>query len=170
MLPALPRPAAPTPPGPRSPCRCGTIGGVPADEPTQPTETCPGCAAVLVRVADRGPAHPGASTSCSRLFEVTLRGLREEAAAHPVAASTVAVADAAYDAQHPADGEPDRLRAALDRLGVPAHVDRRDVPAIWRTTIADVAADLDVIDLTVLVQSWARTVQEDWAAGLVSRT
>jgi hypothetical protein len=142
---------------------------VPADEPTQPTETCPGCAAVLVRVADRGPAHSGASVSCSRLFEVTLRGLREEAGAHPGAASTVAVADAAYDAQHPVDGEPDRLRAALDRLGVPAHVDRRDVPAVWRTTIADVAADLDVIDLGVLVQSWARTVGEDWTAAPVTR-
>ena len=26
----------------------------------------------------------------------------------------------------------------------------------WRTTIADVAADLDVIDLPVLVEAWAR--------------
>ena len=37
-------------------------------------------------------------------------------------------------------------------------------PAAWRTTIADVAADLDVIDLTVLVDAWARSVREDWAA------
>jgi hypothetical protein len=29
-------------------------------------------------------------------------------------------------------------------------------------TIADVAADLDIIDLRVLVESWARTVVEDW--------
>jgi len=144
--------------------RCGTIGGVPADEPTQPTEVCPGCAAVLVPVADAGPVHPGASPSCSRLFEVTLGGLREEAGAHPGSAATVAVADAAYDAQHPADGEPDRLRAALDRLRVPSDVDPRRVPAAWRTTIADVAADLDVIDLDVLVESWARTVTEDWTA------
>jgi hypothetical protein len=34
---------------------------------------------------------------------------------------------------------------------------------VWRTTIADVAADLDVIDLTVLVQSWARAVEADRA-------
>jgi hypothetical protein len=34
---------------------------------------------------------------------------------------------------------------------------------VWRTTIADAAADLDVIDLRVLVESWARVVQEDWA-------
>jgi hypothetical protein len=30
--------------------------------------------------------------------------------------------------------------------------------------IADVAADLDVIDLAVLVRSWARSVLEDWTA------
>jgi len=42
---------------------------------------------------------------------------------------------------------------------VPAKVER---PGRWRTTIADVAADLDVIDLTALVESWARTVYEDW--------
>jgi hypothetical protein len=33
---------------------------------------------------------------------------------------------------------------------------------VWRTTVADVAADLDVIDLPVLVESWSRTVHEDW--------
>jgi hypothetical protein len=120
-------------------------------------------------VADAGPVHPGASPSCSRLFEVTLGGLREEAGAHPGSASTVAVADAAYDAQHPADGEPDRLRAALDRLSVPPDVDPRRVPTAWRTTIADVAADLDVIDLDVLVESWARTVTEDWTAAPAAR-
>ena len=142
---------------------------MPADEPPQPTEVCPGCAAVLVPVADAGPVHPGASPSCSRLFEVTLGGLREEAGAHPGSASTVAVADAAYDAQHPADGEADRLRAALDRLSVPSDVDPRRVPAAWRTTIADVAADLDVVDLDVLVESWARTVTEDWMATPAAR-
>ena len=142
---------------------------MPADEPHQPTETCPGCAAVLVRVTDGEPVHPGASPSCSRLFEVTLRGLREEMGAHPGVASAVAVADAAYDAQHPVDADPDRLRAALERLGVPADVDVRHVPAAWRTTIADVAADLDVIDLDVLVGSWARTVGEDWTAAPARR-
>jgi hypothetical protein len=34
---------------------------------------------------------------------------------------------------------------------------------VWRTTIADAAADLDVIDLPVLLDSWARAVHEDWA-------
>jgi hypothetical protein len=29
-------------------------------------------------------------------------------------------------------------------------------------TIADVAADLDVVDLPTLVESWARAVSEDW--------
>jgi hypothetical protein len=138
---------------------------VPADEPTQPTEACPGCAAILVQVTGSRPVHPGASPSCSRLFDVTLRGPREEADAHPGSSSTVEVADAAYDAQHPVDGDPDRLRAALGRLGVPADVDVRQPPAAWRTTIADVAADLDVIDLDVLVESWARTVGEDWTVG-----
>jgi hypothetical protein len=87
-----------------------------------------------------------------------------DGSAHAGAASVVGVADAAFDAQHPAAGEPERLRAALDRLGAPAGVDLRPAPAVWRTTIADVAADLDVIDLQVLVESWARTVREDWTA------
>jgi hypothetical protein len=107
--------------------------------------------------------RPGASPSCTRLFEVTMRGLRDETAADPAAAGTVALADAAYDAQHPVDGDPDRLRAALDRLGddVPPVAPR---PPVWRMTVADVAADLDVIDLRVLVESWARAVREDWVA------
>jgi Family of unknown function (DUF5946) len=37
-------------------------------------------------------------------------------------------------------------------------------PAAWRTTVADAAADLDVIELQVLVESWARSVLEDWDA------
>ena len=69
---------------------------MPADDPSHLTETCRGCGAVLVPVADGGPAHPGASMSCARLFEVTLQGLREEAAAHPAAAPVLALADAAY--------------------------------------------------------------------------
>jgi hypothetical protein len=169
MLPVVPPRAAPTPPGPRRPPGCGTIGKVPADEPPQPTETCPGCGAVLVPVSGPGPSHPGASASCSRLFEVTLGGLREEAGAHPPSASVVELADAAYDAQHPAPGEAGRLRAALDRLGAPVDVDPAHSPAAWRTTIADVAADLDVIDLQVLVESWARTVGEDWSAAPATR-
>jgi hypothetical protein len=34
---------------------------------------------------------------------------------------------------------------------------------VWRTTVADVAADLDVIDLSVLVDAWARAVLADWS-------
>ena len=169
MLPVAPERSAPTPPGPRRTPGWGTIGRVPADDPAQPTETCPGCGAVLVPVSGPGPSHAGASASCSRLFEVTLRGLREEAGAHPAGASVVQLADAAYDAQHPASGGADRLRAALDRLGAPADLDLGGTPAAWRTTIADVAADLDVIDLQVLVESWARTVREDWTAAPATR-
>ena len=134
----------------------------------EPTEVCPGCGAVLVSVADGGPVRPGASPSCSRLFEVTLRGPREETGTDRSAAGVVRLADDAYAAQHPAPGDPYLLRAALDRLAevlgeapVPAGAAR---PGRWRTTIADVAADLDVIALPVLVNAWARAVREDWAA------
>lgn len=135
---------------------------VPSDVPPQPTEACPGCGAVLVRPAETASPHAGASASCARLFEVTLRGLREEAGTDPAAAATVRRADAAYDAQHADPADPDRLRTALDALG--AAVGGRRPPDAWRTTIADVAADLDVIDLGVLVDAWARSVAEDWAA------
>jgi hypothetical protein len=40
-----------------------------------------------------------------------------------------------------------------------------DPPRISRSTIADVTADLDVIDLPVLAASWARSAQEDGRAG-----
>jgi hypothetical protein len=113
--------------------------------PDQPTEVCPGCGAVLVPLPGTGGVHPGASPSCRRLFEVTLRGLRDEAPVDPSAAAVVRLADDAYAAQHP----------------VPQG---QAPPAGWRTTIADVAADLDVIDLPVLVEAWARSVQEDRAA------
>jgi hypothetical protein len=42
-------------------------------------------------------------------------------------------------------------------------------PRAWRTTIADAAADLDVIDLQVLVESWARSVHEDWRTASSAR-
>jgi hypothetical protein len=125
----------------------------------EPTEACPGCGAVLVAPAETATPHAGASASCARLFEVTLRGLREEAGADPGAAATVRRADAAYDAQHADPGDPGRLRAALEMLGIPPDAD--GAPDAWRTTIADVAADLDVIDLGVLVDAWARSVAED---------
>jgi hypothetical protein len=136
-------------------------------------EVCPGCGAVLVPLTDGGTPHPGASPSCARLFEVTLRGLREEAAASAAAATVVHRADAAYDAQHPVAGDPARLRAALDRLGASLGeirtADGALAPRAWRTTVADVAADLDVIDLAVLVEVWARSVHDDWTAIPVPR-
>ena len=135
---------------------------VPSDVLPEPTEACPGCGAVLVRPAEPVAPHAGASASCARLFEVTLRGLREEAGADGAAAAAVRRADAAYGAQHGDPAHPERLRAALEVLGV--DVAGQAPPAEWRTTIADVAADLDVIDLGVLVDAWARTVAEDWAA------
>jgi hypothetical protein len=140
---------------------------VPSETPAQPTEACPGCGAVLVRLAPSPPPHGGASASCARLFEDTLRGLREEAGTDATAAATVRRADAAYDAQHSDPADPGRLRAALDALGASPAAER--VPSVWRTTIADVAADLDVIDLTVLVDAWARSVTEDWTALMPTR-
>jgi len=139
----------------------GHPGAVPPVAPPQPTEACPGCGAVLVRLTDVAPSHPGASASCARLFEVTLRGLREDAGADAATATTVRLADAAYDAQHGDPAEPDRLRSALEVLGASSTPER--APDAWRTTVADVAADLDVIDLVVLVEAWARSVAEDWA-------
>jgi hypothetical protein len=122
--------------------------------------------------ADGATTHPGASPSCARLFEVTLRGLREEAGADAASAAVVRRADDAYEAQHPVSGDPTRLRAALDRLGASlgeqAAADGGRPPHAWRTTIADVAADLDVIDLAVLVGSWARSVHDDWTGAAVA--
>jgi hypothetical protein len=115
-----------------------------------------------VRPAETATPHGGASASCARLFEVTLRGLREEAGADPGVAATVRRADAAYDAQHADPADPDRLRTALEVLGATPGEQRP--PGAWRTTIADVAADLDVIDLAVLVDAWARSVAEDWTS------
>ena len=36
-------------------------------------------------------------------------------------------------------------------------------PQVWQMTPADVAADLDVVGLETLVETWARTVAEDWS-------
>ena len=140
---------------------------VPSTAAPEPTEVCPGCGAVLVRPLEAAAPHPGASAACARLFEVTLHGLREEADADPAAAATVRRADAAYDAQHADPGDPALLRGALEVLGIPPDAD--GTPDAWRTTIADVAADLDVIDLTVLVDAWARSVAEDRTAVRTTR-
>lgn len=143
--------------------------GPPERDADRASEVCPGCGAVLAALPEAQPGHPGASASCARLFEVTVRGLREEAPTDPSAGPLVRLADAAYDAQHPVDGDPHRLDAALDRLAAllrsraPAAGSAATRPRAWRTTIADAAADLDVIDLPVLVAAWARAVHDDWA-------
>ena len=138
-----------------------------ATSPAPSTEVCPGCGAVLAHVPADSPTRPGASPSCARLFDVTLRGPHEEAAADVTAAATARLADAAYAAQHPVPGEPAAASAALDllesELGGAGRDRRPGPPPVWTTTIADVAADLDVIDLGVLVESWARAVLADWA-------
>jgi hypothetical protein len=138
----------------------------PSKDAREPTTACPGCGAVLVPAPDDDLQRPGASPSCVRLFEVTLRGIREEASADPAAAAAVQLADAAYDAQHPDTPDPERLVRALatlaGRLKAPAPAAPAGPPAAWQMTIADVAADLDVVDLPALVDSWARTVLADW--------
>ena len=146
------------------------LSGPPVPDGSDASEACPGCGAVLAVLPDVAAGHPGASVSCARLFEVTVRGLREEAEADPAAAPVVVLADAAYDAQHPVAADPARLETALGQLATSLRTrptvgaDLADAPPrVWRTTIADAAADLDVIDLRVLVESWARAVQEDWA-------
>jgi hypothetical protein len=115
-------------------------------------------------MAGSRPAHAGASASCTQLFETTLRGLREEAGSDASARAVVALADAAYDAQHLVPGAPvDEALARLARaLGAAAAAPAGAPPRAWTTTIADVAADLDVIDLPALVQAWARSVHRDW--------
>jgi hypothetical protein len=143
---------------------CGTIAQVPPSPPpagpAASTEACPGCGAVLAPAPDDVATHPGASPSCARLFAVTLRGLREEAGTDAGAAATTRLADAAYDVQHPVDGTaPAAVERLAAELGVAVPASRP--PAAWTTTIADVAADLDVIDLGVLVDSWARAVLAD---------
>lgn len=154
---------------PRTASTCGTIAQVPtAPTPPDPeTEVCPGCGAVLAPVPAGSPTRAGASPSCARLFDVTLLGPHEEAATDATAAATARLADAAYAAQHPVPGDPTSVAEALDllagELGDAGRGRRSGSPPAWTTTIADVAADLDVIDLGVLVESWARAVLADWS-------
>jgi hypothetical protein len=143
------------------------------------TSTCPGCDAVLVVVPGLSVAHPGASASCAGLFRVTVRGLREEAAQDGRAAALLRLATTAYDAQHLVPGA---VPVALVRLCL--LVERADDPRAgtvpddrlaelappaptppphWTTTVADLAADLDVVDLPTLVRSWAGAVWADWS-------
>ena len=134
----------------------------------QPT-ACPGCGAVLAPLPGHEDAAAGASAACARLFEETTRGLREEAVTEADAAATAALADAAYAAQHadPTD-PPGRLHEALvtlaELMGDEATPDMYPpAPRAWQITVADVAADRDVVDLPLLVDSWARAVAEDWS-------
>jgi hypothetical protein len=134
------------------------------DGPVAPGR-CPGCGAVLA-VAP-APEDGDAADACRLLFEVTVRGLREDAAADPGAAAVAQLADDAYTAQHPQGSDPEEVGTALARLGErfgdgPVRCDVADAPDVWQTTIGDVAADLDVVDLPVLVETWARTVHQDW--------
>src|SRR3954467_8010107 len=114
---------------------------VPSDVPPEPTEACPGCGAVLVRLAEPVALHAGASASCARLFEVTLGGLREEAGTDSAVAAVVRRADAAYGAQHADPADREHLRAALEVLGDASA--EQVPPSAWRRPIADVPADLD---------------------------
>jgi Family of unknown function (DUF5946) len=133
----------------------------------EPTTACPGCGAVLVPVPDVDQPHPGASPSCTRLFEVTTRGIRDDAATEPETAALARLADATYDAQHPFGDDPARLTAAVTELaerlgGPPPAASPMNRPVAWQMTIADVAADLDVVDLPSLIDAWARAVFADW--------
>jgi hypothetical protein len=133
-----------------------------SDAAAPTSSACPGCGAVLADGPGPESTRPGASPACVRLLEDTLRGLRDDAAADPGAAATLRLAEDTYAAQHPDPSAPDALQAVLERLGVRSGRHSAPPPA-WQTTIADVAADLDVIDLPVLVDRWAETVVADWA-------
>jgi hypothetical protein len=140
---------------------------------------CPGCGAVLAVVPGLVRTHGGATPGCADLFAVTVRGLREEAAQDARTAALLQLATDAFDAQHLTDGEPAaapvRLCLWLERDNDPARaaeaaarVDEvaprlRTRPDRWTTTVADLAADLDVVDLPALVRSWADAVWSDWA-------
>jgi hypothetical protein len=110
---------------------------------------------------------------------VTVRGLREEAAQDQQTAALLQLATDAYDAQHLVDDEPAVasvrlclwLERGIDPVRAGQLADRvaeaapplRTRPGRWTTTVADLAADLDVVDLPALVRSWADAVWTDWA-------
>ena len=142
------------------------------------TTVCPGCGAVLVATPGATGEHPGASPSCWALFRVTVRGLRDEAGQDVRTAALLQLARDTYDAQHLLPGAPAsavvRLCLALERGQEPpaaALAERVDAaaphalqpPARWTTTVADLAADLDVVDLPALVSAWADATWADWA-------
>jgi len=151
----------------------------PSPEAAPETTRCPGCGAVLVVVPGLANTHVGASASCAGLFQVTVRGLREEAAQDVSTAALLQLATDAYDAQHLPEGEPAaapvrlclELERAVDAGRAAALGDRvaevaprlQTRPGRWTTTVADLAADLDVVDLPTLVHAWADAVWTDWA-------
>ena len=159
--------------------RADTATADPAGPERPETEVCPGCGAVLVTVPGPASSHPGASASCAGLFEVTVRGLREEAAQDVRTAALLQLAGDAYAAQHLVAGEPAAaavrlclwLERDLDPARAPGLADQVAAaapllstrPARWTTTVADLAADLDVVDLPTLVRAWADAVWTDWA-------
>ena len=149
-------------------------------DPSDPlTSVCPGCGSVLAVVPGLADTRPGASPSCAELYRVTVRGLREEAVPDTRTAALLQLADDAYDAQHLVDDEPaapavrlclwlergvDPLRAVELAARVGEAAPRLQTrPSRWTTTIGDLAADLDVVDLPALVRSWAEAVWTDWA-------
>lgn len=135
--------------------------------PQAPTvvSRCPGCGAVLAAAPGLEARHAGASPSCTRLFDVTVRGLRDEAPSDLRAAGLVELASTTYDAQH--GGGPGTVQQLRALLGEGTRRPVLDTPpAQWRSTVADVAADLDVVDLPVLLRSWAQAVSADWAGDL----
>jgi hypothetical protein len=106
-------------------------------------------------------------------------GLREEATADVQTAGMLQLATDTYAAQHLLTGQPagavarlclwvargldpHRVAESAERVtaAAPATLAR---PDRWTTTIADVAADLDVVDLPALVRSWAEAVWTDWS-------
>jgi Family of unknown function (DUF5946) len=149
------------------------------DRPSTEASLCPGCGAALAVVPGLVGTHPGASPSCAGLFGVTVRGLRDEAEQDTRTAALLQLATDAYDAQHLRDDDPAapavRLclwleRNADPRLAAPlagrladAAPPVRSRPSRWTTTVADLAADMDVVDLPTLVASWADAVWTDWA-------
>jgi hypothetical protein len=153
----------------------------PAPSPSEPlpTAVCPGCGAVTVVVPGLAATHRGASPGCAGLFTDTVRGLREEAKQDVQTAALLQLAVDAYDAQHPVDDEPAaaavRLCLWLERGADPGRAaeladrvaecaPRLQVrPGRWTTTVSDVAADLDVVDLPASLRPWAETVWADWA-------
>lgn len=152
-------------------------------DPAPEASACPGCGTVLAVLPGSTGDHPGASAGCAALFAVTVRGLRDEAGRDARAAALLQLATDAYDAQHLVEGggagpvvrlflwldrgvDPGRAPALTDRVAAaaPRGLAR---PRRWTTTLTDIAADLDVVDLTALVRSWAEAVRADWAPAAV---